>query len=73
MDGDVYKGMWRGGGIDGLQQHGAAVLVKELWCGVDVVICSGIWAANHHHGQTGCPRRGWMVDAVVVNGWLEKV
>lgn len=48
-------------------------MVEELWGGVDVVVCSCVGSANDHDGVAGCGRGGGVVDAVVVDGWLEKV
>jgi hypothetical protein len=38
-----------------------------------VVVGSSIRATNDHHGQAGSRGRGWMVNAVVVDGWLQQV
>ena len=49
------------------------MLVEELWGCIDVVVCSRIGSANDHDGQTtGGGGRG-VVDAIVVDGWLEEV
>lgn len=73
MDGDVDKAMRCCGTIDGLQEHRATILVKELWGAVDMVVCSGIRAANNHNSQAGGRGGRWMVNAVVVDGRLEQV
>lgn len=38
-----------------------------------MVVCSSIWAANNHHCQAGSRGRGGMVNAIVVDGWLQQV
>ena len=73
MYGDVDKAMGCCGTIGGLQEHRATILVEELWGAVDMVICSGVRAANDHDSEAGSRGRGWMVDAVIVDGWLEQV
>lgn len=49
------------------------MLVKEFGRRVDVVICARIGPANDHNGVSFCGRGGGVVDAVVVDGGLEKV
>lgn len=73
MDGDVLECGWCGGCIDGFQEHRASVLVEEFGGCVDVVVCSGVRAADYHYGVAGCGGGGGVVDAVVVYGWLEEV
>lgn len=38
-----------------------------------MVVCSSVGSADDHDGVAGCGRGGGVVDAVVVDGWLEKV
>lgn len=38
-----------------------------------MVVCSGIGAADDHYRVAGCGGGGGMVDAVVVDRWLEEV
>lgn len=73
MDWDVLGRRWGDGGVDGLKEHGAAVLVEEFGGGVDVVVCAGVGAADYHYCVAGSARGGGVVDAVVVNRGLEEV
>lgn len=73
MDGCVVERRRGGAGVDSFEKHGAAVLVEEFRSRVDVVVCAGVGSADDHHGISLCGGGGWVVDAVVVNGWLEEV
>ena len=73
VDGHIDEGVRSRAGVDCLQQHGTLVLVEELRRRVDVVVCPRVGAADNHHGQAGRRWLGWVVDAVVVDGWLEQV
>lgn len=53
--------------VDGFEEHGATVLVEEFGGLVDVEVCAGVGAADDHDGEV------IVVDAVVVDGGLEKV
>jgi hypothetical protein len=46
-------------------------LVEEFGRGVEVIVCSGVGAADDHDGIAG--GGGGVVDAVVVDGGLEEV
>lgn len=71
MNGYVYESGRGGGGVDGFEEHGAVELVEEFGRRVDVVVCSGVRAADDHDGvAAGCGR---VIDAVVVDGGLEEV
>lgn len=50
---------------DCLQEHAAFVLVEELGCFVNVVVCAGVRSADDLDGQRV------VVDEMVVNGWFE--
>lgn len=52
VNGYIDKLVWCLGGIDGLQQHTAFVLVEEFRCLIDVVICSSVWTTYDHDCQT---------------------
>lgn len=56
-----------GAGLDGLEQHAAAVLVEELGRRVDVIVGAGVGAADDHDGERV------VVDQIVVDGGLEEV
>lgn len=72
MDSDVLESMRRCGRVcHGFEEHGASVLIEEFRGGVDVVVCSCVGSADDHDGVSG--GSGWMVDAVVVDGGLEKM
>lgn len=71
MNGYVYEGRGAGGCIDGFEEHGSPVLVEEFGCGVEVVVCSRVGAADDHDGVAGGV--GGVVDAVVVDGGLEEM
>lgn len=59
--------------VDNLEQHRPTVLVEELRRGINVVVCAGIGAADYHDRVAGGGGGGGVVDAVVVDGRLEKV
>lgn len=61
---DVYVSKVASCRLDRLEQHATFVLVEKLGCLIDVVVCSRVWSANHHH----CQRV--IIDAIVVDGWL---
>lgn len=49
MDGDINEGVRCCGRVDCFEEHGAFVLVEEFWGRVDVVVCSGVGAAENHY------------------------
>lgn len=55
------------GGLDGLEQHAAFILVEELGGLVDVVVSACVGPADDHHGHRV------VVDAVVVDWGFEQV
>lgn len=65
-DDDVLEGVVVGG-VDDLEEHGAAVLVEPFGGLVDVVVGAGVGAADDHDGEA------FVVDAVVVDGGFEEV
>lgn len=71
VNGDVNECGWRGGCVDGFEEHGSPVLVEEFGRGVEVVVCSGVGTADDHDCVAGGV--GGVVDAVVVDGGLEEV
>lgn len=73
MDRDVLERRRGSRCVDYLQQHGAAVLVKEFRRWVDVVVCSRVRAPDHHYGVAWGVARGGVVHAVVVYWRLEEV
>lgn len=67
--------------VDGLEKHGALILVEPLCCVVDVIICACIWATddllvsalqflNDQRLISYHDRDIVVVDAVIVDWWL---
>lgn len=73
MDGDVLGSWWYCRGVDCFEEHGAAVLIEEFGGCVNVVVGTGIGAADYHYCVAGSSRGGGVVDAVVVDRGLEDV
>lgn len=77
MDRDVLDdggvGCGGGFGVDGFEEHGAAILVEEFGGRVDVIVCSCVGAADYHYRVAGGAGGGGMVDAVVVDWGAEEV
>lgn len=73
MDRNVLEGGRGAGFIDGAEEHGAFILVKEFRGRVDVVVCSGVGAADYHYCVALRGGGGGVVDAVVVYRGLEEV
>lgn len=73
VDGDVDEfrgfGGW-GGGVNGLEEHGAFVLEEEFGGGVYVEVGAGVGAADDHYCHADL---GGLVDTIVVYGRLEEV
>ena len=49
------------------------MLIEELRSGIDMVVSPRIGTANNHHSQPTCGGRGWVINAVIVDGWLQKM
>ena len=73
MDRNVDWCMRFRGSVHGLEQHRAFVLVEELGSGINVVISSRVGSADYHDRQSTCGWGRWMIDTVIVDGWLEKM
>lgn len=73
MDGDILEGMRRRRGVNRLEKHGPSMLVEEFRCVVDMIICAGVGPSYNHHSDPRSAGRRWVIDAVIVDGRLQKM
>jgi hypothetical protein len=49
------------------------MLIKELWCAVDMIVRTSIRSSHDHHCQTRGAGRRWMIDTIIVDWGLQQM